>query len=32
MKALVLEKVMQQRPPDTVHAYDVSSPHAVVVR
>ena len=32
MKALVLEKVMQQRPPDTVQAYDVSSPHAVVVR
>lgn len=32
MKALVLEKVMAQRPPDTVQAYDVSSPHAVVVR
>jgi cell division protein FtsQ len=32
MKALVLEKVMLQRPPATVTAYDVSSPHAVVVR
>lgn len=32
MKALVLEKVMLQRPPATVRAYDVSSPHAVVVR
>ncbi|MEU1973366.1 FtsQ-type POTRA domain-containing protein [Microbacterium sp. NPDC019599] len=32
MKALVLEKVMKQRPPETVSAYDVSSPHAVVVR
>jgi cell division protein FtsQ len=32
MKALVLEKVMLQRPPATVSAYDVSSPHAVVVR
>ncbi|WP_243075224.1 FtsQ-type POTRA domain-containing protein [Microbacterium sp. SS28] len=32
MKALVLEKTMAQRPPSTVSAYDVSSPHAVVVR
>ena len=32
MKALVLEKVMLQRPPSTVSAYDVSSPQAVVVR
>jgi cell division protein FtsQ len=32
MKALVLEKIMQQRPPETVSAYDVSSPAAAVVR
>ena len=32
MKALVLEKIMLQRPPASVSAYDVSSPHAVVVR
>ena len=32
MKALVLEQIMQQRPPETVSAYDVSSPAAVVVR
>ncbi|QIG40895.1 FtsQ-type POTRA domain-containing protein [Microbacterium sp. 4R-513] len=32
MKALVLEKVMQSRPPESVTAYDVSSPRAVVVR
>ena len=32
MKALVLEKMMLQRPPETVSAYDVSSPHAVSAR
>lgn len=31
-KALVLEKMMQSRPPDSVSAYDVSSPNAIVVR
>lgn len=32
MKALVLQKVMQSRPPESVSTYDVSSPNAVVVR
>jgi cell division protein FtsQ len=32
LKAVVLEKIMQSRPPSTVSAYDVSSPRAVVVR
>ena len=32
MKALVLQKVMQSRAPESVSAYDVSSPNAVVVR
>ncbi|TDN93184.1 FtsQ-type POTRA domain-containing protein [Microbacterium sp. BK668] len=32
MKSFVLERVMQSRPPDSVSAYDVSSPNAVVVR
>lgn len=32
MKALVLEQIMRQRPPESVSAYDVSSPAAVVVR
>ncbi len=32
LKALVLETTMRARPPATVSAYDVSSPHAIVVR
>lgn len=31
-KAIVLERMMVQRPPDTVSSYDVSSPSAIVVR
>ncbi|MFF2633752.1 FtsQ-type POTRA domain-containing protein [Microbacterium sp. NPDC058021] len=32
MKALALESIMRTRPPETVGAYDVSSPNAIVVR
>lgn len=32
MKALALEGIMRTRPPETVAAYDVSSPNAIVVR
>jgi len=32
MKALALEAIMQSRPPETVAAYDVSSPNAIVLR
>ncbi|MDL5350006.1 FtsQ-type POTRA domain-containing protein [Microbacterium sp. zg-YB36] len=32
MKALALESIMRTRPPETVSAYDVSSPNAIVVR
>ncbi len=32
MKALVLEATMKTRPPATVSQYDVSAPHAIVVR
>jgi cell division protein FtsQ len=32
MKALVLQTMMKQRPPESVSAYDVSSPGSIVVR
>ncbi|MCR2816953.1 FtsQ-type POTRA domain-containing protein [Microbacterium jiangjiandongii] len=32
MKALALETIMRSRPPETVAAYDVSSPDAIVLR
>lgn len=32
MKALALESIMRTRPPESVSAYDVSSPNAIVVR
>jgi len=32
MKALALETIMRSRPPETVGAYDVSSPDAIVLR
>ncbi|MBD7958042.1 FtsQ-type POTRA domain-containing protein [Microbacterium sp. Sa4CUA7] len=32
MKALALESIMRTRPPESVGAYDVSSPNAIVVR
>ena len=32
MKAMVLQKAMAARPPSDVVTYDVSSPHAIVVR
>ncbi|WP_306816311.1 MULTISPECIES: FtsQ-type POTRA domain-containing protein [Microbacterium] len=32
MKALALETIMKTRPPETVAAYDVSSPDAIVLR